>query len=81
MYPTIDDRDLMLVNIANTDIVEGKFYVFSIGDEVFVKRLRRAGGRVLMMSDNRDLFPHDEPVPDDQPFTVHARVEWAGRRM
>jgi hypothetical protein len=81
MYPTIDDRDLMLVSIGNTDIVEGKVYVFSVGDEVFVKRLRRAGGRVMMMSDNRDLFPNDEPVPESVPFRVHARVEWAGRKI
>lgn len=82
MRPTIDDRDTMCVDVSSTDIVEGKVYVFTIGDQVYVKRLRRgARGQVFMMSDNRDLFPNDEPVPADQTFTIHARVKWAGRSL
>jgi len=81
MYPTINDGDVGVVDVSATDIVEGKVYVFSIGDEVFVKRLRRVGGKVFMLSDNRDLFPDEEPIPEGLPFRVFAQVKWSGRSL
>lgn len=81
MRPTIEDRDTMVVDVSSTDIIEGKVYVFSIGGEIYVKRLRRVGDQIMMMSDNRELFPRDEAVPADQPFTIHGRVKWTGRSL
>jgi len=81
MVPTIGDGDMMVVDVSSRHIAEGKVYAFSIGEEVFVKRLRRLGEKVLMLSDNRDLFPHEEPVPSDQSFVIFGRVKWAGRAL
>lgn len=81
MLPTIGDGDMMVVDISSTQIAEGKVYAFSIGEQVFVKRLRRLGEKVLMMSDNRELFPNDEPVPTDQEFVIFGRVKWTGRAL
>jgi hypothetical protein len=81
MVPTVGDGDMIVVDISSTQIAEGKVYAFSIGEEVFVKRLRRLGEKVLMMSDNRELFPTDEPVPADQSFVIFGRVKWAGRAL
>lgn len=81
MYPTIADRDLLLVDISSTEIIEGKVYVFSIGGEAYVKRLRRMNGKVFMFSDNRELFPEPEAVPENQPFKIHAQVKWTGRSL
>lgn len=81
MRPTIADGDLILVDVSATEIVEGKIYVFTIGDEVYVKRLRRAAGQVMMISDNRDLFPDEEAVTPSLPFRVHGRVKWTGRSL
>lgn len=75
MRPTIEDRDVMLVDVSSTELIEGKIYVFTIGDEVYVKRLRRRGGKIYMLSDNRDLFPDEEAVPENQPFKIHAQVK------
>lgn len=82
MKDTINDGDLMLVDISPsaTQIVEGKIYVFSIGNEAFVKRLRKLGDRLMMISDNRDMFPEEE-VPAHLPLRVYGRVKWAGRSM
>lgn len=82
MRTTINDGDLMLVDISESaaQIVEGKIYVFSIGNEAFVKRLRRTGERVLMVSDNREMFPEEE-VPTHLPMRVYGRVKWAGRSL
>jgi Peptidase S24-like len=81
MVPTINDGDLMLVDISDGTIAEGKVYVFSIGDEIFVKRLRRVGGKVLMRAENQELFPGEELVPDGLPFRLYGRVKWAGRTL
>lgn len=82
MRPTISDGDLLLVDVspAAAQIVEGKIYVFSLGDEAFVKRLRRIGDQVVMISDNREMFP-DESVPREQLMRVYGRVKWAGRSL
>lgn len=81
MRETINDGDLLLVDIADRTIAEGKVYVFSVGDDIFVKRLRNAGGRVLIRADNQELFPGEEPVPSAIPFRVYGRVKWVGRSL
>jgi phage repressor protein C with HTH and peptisase S24 domain len=45
-----------------------------------VKRLRRIGEDVVMISDNREMFP-DENVPKEQHMRVYGRVKWAGRSL
>lgn len=82
MKSTINDGDLMLVDVspAATQIVEGKIFVFSIGNDAYVKRLRKSGERLVMISDNREMFP-EEDVPGHLPFRVYGRVKWAGRSL
>lgn len=83
MLPTIGDGDMMLVNISpgSVDpIVEGLIYVLSVGDAVFVKRLRRTRKGWVMSSDNRDVFP-DEAIPENEAVSVHGRIVWAGRQF
>lgn len=82
MRPTINDGDLMLVDISKAvaQIVEGKIYVFAIGNEAYVKRLRRAGAKVIMISDNREMFP-PEDAPEEPPMTIYGMVRWAGRSL
>lgn len=81
MTPTINDGDLAIVDIAASDLADGKIYVFSIGEDVFVKRLRREPGRILMVSDNADLYPQPEVIPRHEPFSIFGRVKWAGRQL
>jgi phage repressor protein C with HTH and peptisase S24 domain len=81
MIPTINDGDLMLVDVspaAAGQIVDGKIYVFALGNEAYVKRLRRSGVKVVMISDNRDMFP-PEDAPEEPPMTIYGMVKWAGR--
>jgi phage repressor protein C with HTH and peptisase S24 domain len=80
MIPTISDGDLLLIDVSSTQIIEGKIFAFSVGDDAFVKRLRRIGDRVLMISDNRAMFPEAE-VPKESPLRIYGRVKWAGRSL
>lgn len=81
MRPTIEDGDPLVVDIADTDIIDGRIYVFSIGDQALVKRLRRRGAKLFMRSDNRELFPDEEEVPTVEPVRIVGRVRWVGRSL
>jgi phage repressor protein C with HTH and peptisase S24 domain len=82
MSPTINDGDMMLVDVSNSaaQIIEGRIFLFALGDEAYVKRLRRSGGRMMMVSDNREMFP-EEAVPGEPPIQIYGRVMWAGRSL
>lgn len=81
MRPTIENGEPLLVDIADTEVVDGRIYVFTIGDQVLVKRLRRLGSRLLMRADNRDLYPDEEEVPMIEPVRIIGRVRWVGRSL
>ncbi|WP_430715341.1 S24 family peptidase [Rhodopseudomonas pseudopalustris] len=82
MWPTIDDGDMMVVDVSDTAVADGRIYVFSNGGETFVKRLlRNSSGVVMMRSDNRDLFPNDAPVDSNGDFRIFGRVRWTGRSL
>lgn len=81
MRPTIEDGEPLLVDTGDQSVVDGRIYVFTIGDQVLVKRLRRRGSRLLMRSDNRDLYPDEEEVPTVEPVRIIGRVRWVGRSL
>ena len=81
MRPTIEDGDPLLVDVTDTDVIDGRIYVFTIGDQVLVKRLRRLGSRLLMRADNRELYPDEEEVPMIEPVRIIGRVRWVGRSL
>ncbi|WP_165390235.1 XRE family transcriptional regulator [Thalassococcus sp. S3] len=62
MAPTIFDGDLVLVHRGEMSIENGKIYAFTLGEEVFVKRLSLVGqdqkSGILMISDNPLFPPH-----------------------
>ncbi|MTW19131.1 helix-turn-helix domain-containing protein [Rhodoplanes serenus] len=81
MWPTIEDGDPVLVDISDTDVIDGRIYVFTIGDHVLLKRLRRRGRKLLMRADNRELYPEEEEVPTVEPVRIIGRVRWVGRSL
>jgi len=82
MLPTIHHGDPLLIDVspqARARFVDNKIYAFTIGDEAYVKRLRREPGRIVMVSDNRD-YP-ERPVPAGEPFRIIGRVKWGEREL
>lgn len=79
MLPTIANGDLMLINIGAREFTDGRIFVLTIGDEVFVKRLRRNVGKMMMFSDN-DAFP-PEPIPPEETVQIIGRVVWSGQQL
>lgn len=85
MLPTLADKDAILVDegAAGQELLDGRVYVLRVGDEVFVKRFRKAVGKVFFISDNRDFNYQNielEGGEIDQ-CGIIGRVLWAGREI
>lgn len=81
MLPTIADGDPLIVEASAGDIIDGRIYVFTIGDGAYVKRLRRGPGKLIMISDNPDWPTREEAIPPDEHFQLIGRVRWVGRTL
>jgi phage repressor protein C with HTH and peptisase S24 domain len=58
MEPRIYDGDSLLIDVSQTDIIDGKTYVLRIENEVFVKVLRKLPfGELAVISHNSDAYP------------------------
>lgn len=82
MSPTLQDKDLVLVDLRPTPGRDG-IYAVIINHQVMVKRLRsRADGSVTIVSDNPAYPPEDYPA-EVAAELVHkiGRVVWVGREF
>lgn len=78
MEPRIQDGDVLLIDVSDRDIKDGKAYALRNG-ELRVKRIfRRFDGKLTLKSDN-PLYP-DEIAPLDE-ITIIGRVAWVGGGM
>ena len=58
MEPRIYDGDSLLIDISQTNIIDGKTYVVRIESEVYVKVLRKLPfGELAVISHNADAYP------------------------
>lgn len=84
MEPTLRNGDKVLVVDQVDRIIDGDVYVFSVRDEMMIKRLyRRANGTIVIHSDNEDgRYVDEELTPADQErefFRLYGRaVERSG---
>lgn len=78
MESLLHDGDSVLVNLVETDVVNGKVYAIRYGDELRIKRLyRRLDGGLILHSDNPKHLPRDEeiaPSQVDEYITIIGRV-------
>lgn len=78
MESLLHDGDSVLVNLVETDVVNGKVYAIRYGDELRIKRLyRRLDGGLILHSDNPKHLPRDEEIAPgqvDEYITIIGRV-------
>ena len=77
MLPTLTDGAVVLVNMADREVVSGLVYALIVGDGLRVKRLfRRPDGVIEMRSDNpmQHMYP-PEPIYDGNAAVI-GRVVW-----
>jgi phage repressor protein C with HTH and peptisase S24 domain len=79
MSPTIDDGDLVLVDLREARFRSDGVYVMRIGSDLAVKRLQRQpDGTVLVRSDN-PAYESSTVRPDE--VLLLGRVVWIGGRL
>lgn len=77
MEPFLFDGDTVLVNLAETNIINGKVFALRYGEELRIKRVyRKLDGGLILHSDNEHFLPRDEEVP---PSVVDSSISIVGR--
>lgn len=80
MFPTIDDGARVLLDLKDTRLREGVFG-FRFDDELRVKRLRRVGEGVEVISDNPRYEPERLEGHDLERFAIIGRVRWVSKLL
>lgn len=80
MAPRIKAGDLVLLDLARTEIVSGQPFIFTdIDGETRLKRLHRLGKRTLaIVSDNPDHPPELRDGLDAERIKVLGQIVWSG---
>ncbi|WP_158275548.1 S24 family peptidase [Maritimibacter sp. 55A14] len=82
MAPTLQDGDLVLVDRSRRDdIRDDRIYAFTEDGEARVKRLLRAGGELLLQSDNAAYPTERRKGRDMNRLNVLGEVVWSGHEL
>jgi len=79
MMPTICDKDMLVVEHNDTDIIDNRVYVFRYGDRIFIKRLVLNINQLLIKSDNSEYDTIKVDLDDN--FQLIGRIVGLIRRM
>ncbi len=80
METTLRAGDYVLYDRGRRQIHDGCIYAVQVGDGVSFKRLERLlNGNIRVVSDNREVSPAYEALPEE--VVVLGRVIWLGRRL
>lgn len=78
MHPLLHDGESIMLNLAETQIQNGKVYGLRYGDELKVKRIyRKLDGTLILKSDNPAHTPQEEEIPphmQDEHIAIIGRV-------
>lgn len=79
MYPYIADGDEVLIDKRIAPTRTGEIYAVMMDGEVFIKRLAKEFGSLVLRSDNvnKSMYP-DMHVPPGHDLTIIGRVVWRG---
>lgn len=80
MQPTLEDGDMILVDLAQQQLQNNGIYVLSHSDGLITKRLSREGPDIQVISDNSN-FPAWTLDPDDEQVQIVGKVVWCSRRV
>lgn len=75
MEPDLNDGDLVLIDLANTDLADGKIYAVQYSGNLFVKRIQYVpGDTVRLVSRNAQYAPIEIKTPEADGVRVVGRV-------
>ena len=79
MSPTLQDGDTILIDKSDTQIVDGRIYLVTLGDNLLIKRIFMAARGLVLHSDNPAYRETPIGQEDLDAFRVHGRLRWAGK--
>ncbi len=80
MYPTLPDGTMVLIDKSQNNIIPGRIYAVGIDEYARCKRLDVGPGKLILISDNKDVYPREEvPVGEQSNIRILGRVIWSGR--
>lgn len=81
MSPEIDNNDVVLLDQSKKDIVVGTLYAVGFEDAIYLKRIDKLPGKIVLKSTNKDYPPVELDINGDcaDLFRVIGRVLWCGR--
>ena len=82
MVPEIFDNDLVLLDRGQTDITPGRLYAVGFEDAIYIKRIDKLPGKIILHSVNPAYPPLTLDLRGDNAgqFRVIGRVLWSGRK-
>lgn len=81
MEPLLKDGDTILIDQSGTQILDGKIYVVTLGDELRVKRIQKGYDGIILRSENPRYADIHIDEQDLEHFKVHGRVRWVGKML
>jgi phage repressor protein C with HTH and peptisase S24 domain len=82
MSPMMLHGDTVLIDQSQRDIIPGNIYGIGMDEEIVVKRVEKAPGALLLISENREKYPPFSVVMNDHSnVRIIGRVLWLGRRL
>ncbi len=81
MMPEIFDNDLVLLDRGQTEISPGRLYAVGFEDAIYIKRIDKLPGKIILHSVNPAYPPLSLDLRGDcaEQFRVIGRVLWSGR--
>ena len=82
MQPEILDGDVVLLDQSKKDIMPGRIFAVGFDDSIYLKRIDKQPGKVILKSVNEEAYPPIElDIRGDMAeyFRVIGKVVWSGR--
>lgn len=82
MHPTLDGGNIMLLDLSDAKLKDGKIYALQVNDGLLIKRVQlRHNGAVTLKSDNPQYESYGLSAEEAKELRVVGRLVWAGRKF
>ncbi|WP_029897799.1 S24 family peptidase [Desulfohalovibrio reitneri] len=78
MAPTIEDGSIVLCDESRTEFADNRVFLVEHQDGIVIKRLRKRGDTVLMVSDNGGV---EQEIRGEDHFRIIARCIWTAKEL
>ncbi len=78
MQETLYNMDTVVINIADTEIIDGEIYAANFKNSLYIKEIRRHEDGIYLISRNKDYEPISVTNSDGESFQILGRMVWRG---